>query len=175
MQIFHIRNIFLFLFLCVFPFNAIAQIYSPSGGTVTSVVAGTGLSGGTITSTGTLNSNAEQTINFQPGLLATIVNTKGNCIKFVKATTVDNIEATAITFSTCSPNPAVSIYECGVSSTCASSPTTIGTVTVTAAGTIVDGTVSSPTISAGDYVCFAISAGTCVAINISLSAQVHSN
>jgi hypothetical protein len=143
-------------------------------GTITAVTTGTGLSGGGSSGSITVSSNAEQTMVFQPGLLSTIVNTKGNFIKFVKASTVDNIEISAITLTTCTTNPTVTVYECGTSTSC-SGPTTIGSLTVTSAGTVVDGTVSSSAISAGDYVAFAISAGSCVAINLAATVQYHSN
>jgi hypothetical protein len=100
-------------------------------------------------------------------------NTKGGFAKFVKASTVDNIEVSATSF-TCTGNPTVTLYECGTSTTCAS-PTTIGSATVTAAGTLVDGSISAAAIAAGDYVGWAVSAGTCTALNIAGTAQAHAN
>jgi hypothetical protein len=119
-------------------------------------------------------SGAEQTISFQPGLLTAVTNTKGVFGKFVKDSTVDNITGSAIIF-TCAGNPTITLYECGTDTTCASSPTTIGSVTVTAAGTAIDGTVSNPAITAGDYVAWAISSGTCTTLDVSATAQVHAN
>lgn len=135
--------------------------------------AGTGIS---LSGSGnrTVNSNAQQTISFQPGLITSVTATKSVFGKFVKASTVDNIVGSAYLFS-CVSNPTITLYECGTSATCASSPTTIGTVTVTAAGTAVDGTVSSSAIAAGDYVAWALTAGTCTSLDISAAAQVHSN
>ncbi len=66
------------------------------------------------------------------------------------------------------------MYECGTSSTCAT-PTTIGTCTVTASGQVFDGTVSSATITAADYQGWALTSGTCTSLDISATAQVHSN
>jgi hypothetical protein len=140
-----------------------------NAGTVCPTSPGTGLA---IAST-SLNSNAESTNHFSPGLVAAIVNTKGAFTKWVKASTVDNIEGSASTF-TCTGNPTITLYECGTSATCAT-PTTIGSVTVTASGTVVDGTVSSAAIVAGDYTAWAISAGTCASLDIFGTAQVHSN
>lgn len=119
-------------------------------------------------------SGAEQTISFQPGLLTAVTNTKGVFGKFVKASTVDNIIASAINF-TCVGNPTITLYECGTDANCATSPVSIGTATVTAAGVAVTGTVSTPAITAGDFIAWAISAGTCTSIDISATAQVHAN
>jgi hypothetical protein len=130
--------------------------------------AGTGIS----TSGATVNSNAESTITFQPGGLTAITNTKSGFVKMVKASTVDNITASAQSF-TCSVNPAVTLYECGTDATCAS-PTAIGTATVTASGQAFSGSPSG-SITAGDYLAWAISAGTCTVLDISATAQVHSN
>jgi hypothetical protein len=132
--------------------------------------AGTGLS----KSSNTLNSTAVYNISFQPGLLTSVTNTKGVYGKVSKASTVDNIEASALLF-TCVGNPTITFYECGTSATCASSPVTIGTVTVTASGQVFDGTVSAASITAGDYIAWAISAGTCTSLDIAATAQIHSN
>lgn len=132
-------------------------------------VAGTGLgNSGT-----TVSSNAEDTNTFSPGLIAAIINTKGAFTKWVKASTVDNVEVSATSF-TCTGNPTVTFFECGTSTTCAA-PTTIGSATVTAGGMVVDGSVSAPAIVAGDYTAWAISAGTCASLDIFGTAQVHSN
>jgi hypothetical protein len=140
-----------------------------NAGTICPTSPGTGLS---IAST-SLNSNAQNTVSFSPGLVAAVVNTKGAFTKWPKASTVDNIEGSASTF-TCTGNPTITFYECGTSTTCAT-PTTIGSATVTAAGTVVDGTVSNPAITAGDYTAWAVSAGTCTGLDIFGTAQVHSN
>src|SRR5205823_4255852 len=75
---------------------------------------------------------------------------------------------------TCAVNPTVTMYECGTSATCAS-PTTIGTVTITVAGQAFAGTVSAATITAGDYIGWAVSAGTCTSLDLSATAQIHTN
>lgn len=130
--------------------------------------------GAGLTSTGgNLVNNAIEHVSFQPGLVTAVTNGKGAFLKFSKASTVDNAEASASSFS-CTGNPTVTMYECGTSTTCAT-PTTISAVTVTAASTVVDGTVSSSAITAGDYVAFAISAGTCISLDVQLTAQVHAN
>jgi hypothetical protein len=155
------------------PLTVIGNINST--GTVSDSVStlvdasGTGLS----KSAQTLNSNAVWQASFQPGLLTAITNTVGVYGKVSKASTVDNMIASSILL-TCLTNPTVTMYECGTSTTCAS-PTTIASVQVTATGTATPATVSNPAITAGDYVGFAISAGSCTSLDISATAQIHSN
>ena len=120
-----------------------------------------------------VSSNAESTNSFSTGPVTSVSNTVGAFTKWAKASTVDNIVGSALTF-TCTGNPVVTLYECGASLSC-SGPTTIGSVTVTAAGAAVLGTISSSAIAAGDYTAWAVSAGTCSALNIAGTAQVHSN
>lgn len=139
-----------------------------SGG---SVGFGTGLtlSGGTVTN------NATDHITFQAGpITAGLTATKSAFHKFSKASTLDNLEVSANTF-TCSVNPTITIFECGTSTTCAVSPTSMATATITAAGTVVDGTVTSSAVTAGDYVAFGITAGTCTNLTVEATAQLHSN
>jgi hypothetical protein len=135
----------------------------------------TGLSESDNTSTqiATVSSNAVYQLSYQPGPLTSISSTIGGYSKVSKASTVDNITGSAFLFS-CISNPTITMYECGTSATCAS-PTTIGTVTVTAAGTAVSSSPSSSAITAGDYVAWAITAGTCTSLDISVNSQVHSN
>lgn len=139
-------------------------------GTGATANAGTGID----VTANAINSHATEHLDYQPGLITSVTNTKSVFAKLSKASTVDNLEGSASAF-TCVGNPTVTMYECGTSSTCSSSPVTIGTVTVTAAGTVVDGTVSAPAITAGDYVAWAISAGTCTSLDIAAVAQVHAN
>jgi hypothetical protein len=113
-------------------------------------------------------------VSFQPGAQTAVITTKGGFAKIVKASTVDNIIGSASAF-TCSVNPVVTVYECGTSATCAVSPTTLGAATVTASGQAFSATVSSPAITAGDYVAFAVSAGTCTVLDISANVQLHAN
>lgn len=138
-----------------------------SGG---SVGFGTGLtlSGGTVTN------NATDHITFQMGPVAAVNATKSAFHKISKASTLDNLEVSANTF-TCTTNPTITIFECGTSTTCAVSPTSMATSTITAAGTVVDGTITNSAITAGDYVAFAITAGACTALNIEATAQLHAN
>lgn len=145
-----------------------ANTIKQNGNQVYSAV-GTGLSA----STNTVSSNAAYFLDFQPGLMATILTSTSDYSKVSKASTVDNITGSSLSL-TCTTNPTITMYECGTSTTCAS-PTTIGSVTVTTTGTATAGTVSSGVITAGDYVAWAITAGTCTSLDISVTAQVHSN
>jgi hypothetical protein len=113
-----------------------------------------------------------QTINFQPGPLTAVTNTKGAFSRFVDNAVVDNIEVSAIAFK-CTVNPKVTLYECGTSPSCVN-PAAIGSATLTAAGQVADGTVSKADIDSGDYIAWALSGGTCSELNISASAQTHS-
>lgn len=141
--------------------------------TTTCTIPGALVVTGNVTA-GNAGSGAEQTISYQPGLLTAVNSTKGVFGKFVKASTVDNIVGSAVTFS-CVSNPTVTMYECGTDVNCATSPTTIGTVTLTAAGAAVDGTISNAAIAAGHYVAWAMSAGTCASIDLATTAQIHAN
>lgn len=118
-------------------------------------------------------SGAVQTISYQPGTLTSITATKSVFGKFVKASTLRNLEISALLLS-CTTNPTITLYECGTSATCAS-PTTMASGTVTTTGTVVDGTISSAAIAAGDYVAWGISAGVCVSLDVSGTAQIQAN
>lgn len=152
-----------------YPSPTVAKINGLSPGAAALLGVGAGLT----SSGGNIVNSATEHVSFQPGLVAAVVNTKGAFHKFSKASTVDNIEASATTFS-CVGNPTITMYECGTSTTCGT-PTTIGSAVVTASGTVVDGTISSSAITAGDYVAFAVSAGTCASLDIQITAQVHQN
>lgn len=112
-------------------------------------------------------------LSYQPGLLTAVNANIGVYAKVSKSGVVDNLTGSAVTFS-CVGNPTVTMYECGTSTTCAA-PTAIGTVTLTTAATAFNGTVSNPNITAGDYIGWAMTAGTCASIDLSAVAQVHSN
>lgn len=152
-----------------YPNPTVSQINGSAPGAAATLGVGQGLasSGGNIVNSGTDH------VSFQPGLITAVTNGKGAFHKFSKASTVDNLEGSASAFS-CTGNPTVTMYECGTSTSCAA-PTTIGSATITSAGTVVDGTVSSSAITAGDYVAFAISAGTCISLDVTLTAQTHQN
>jgi hypothetical protein len=91
--------------------------------------------------------------------------------KTTRALTVENLEAGASVFSVCSPNPTITLYDCVADATCATSPVSAGTVTITAANTTADGT-SLGTIPAGHYWLLKITAGTCTSVSLWANAQV---
>lgn len=165
---------FLFLLFILFPSFAFAGISNGSGSgislTSNAVTAGTGVS----VTNNAVTSNAIDHLSYQPGLLTAVNATKAAFHKISKTATVDNIEGSANTFS-CVSNPTITVFECGTSTSCSSSPVTIGTVTLTTAGTVVDGTINSAAITAGDYVAFAETAGTCASSDIAVTVQIHAN
>lgn len=129
--------------------------------------------GGNIVATaGSALLQAIHTVNYSPGALTTITSNKGGYTKFVKASTVDNVSVSAALL-VCVTNPTLALLECGTSNSCAS-PTTIASATLTSAGAVVDASVSSSSIAAGDYIAWSITAGACTSLDISGSAQVHS-
>ncbi len=132
-------------------------------------LAGTGLTA----SGAVLNSNAVNNINFTTGVLSAISNNPFGFTKISKASTVDNLVASSLSL-TCTTNPTIALLECGTSTTCAS-PTTIGSVQITAAGTATVATVSSASITAGDYIAAEITAGACTVSDAVITAQIHSN
>jgi hypothetical protein len=140
-----------------------------TGGILQAATAGAGIG----LSAGAISSNAVYQLSFQPGLVTSITGTTAVYSTLSKASTVDNIVGSALNF-TCATNPTITMYECGTSATCAT-PTAIGTVTVTAAGTRTNGTVTAAAVTAGDSVGWAITAGVCTSLDLSVTAQVHSN
>lgn len=111
---------------------------------------------------------------FSPGALSTLSSTKTSYQQVTKAATVTGIAASASSLTTCTTNPTITIYECGVSSTCAS-PTTLGTVAITATGTLFTGTITNTAIAAGDWLAFAITAGACISANINAELNATYN
>lgn len=114
-------------------------------------------------------------LSYQPGLITSIVNTKSVYSKVVQDSTVDNIIGSAQSLTTCTTNPTITMYNCHADASCATSPTTIGSSTITATGQAFTGTVSNSAIAAGEYVAFAISGGACASLDIGATAQVHTN
>jgi hypothetical protein len=167
------------------PFNNLAGSFSdrtglvPAGGREVTKTSNTA-SGALSTQAGVTDlpsssenphSNAEWTANFSSGRILHINGNPGSFIRVVRASTVDNITLSAVSFTGTSIT--VALYECGTSATCAS-PTTIGSGSLTSAGTAVTVTVLHSAISAGDFIAWAITGGKMTDANIFAAAQIHS-
>jgi hypothetical protein len=109
-------------------------------------------------------------IGSSPSVAIVTLNAQYGGGKLVRAATVENFVGTASTF-TCSSNPTISIIDCGTSAgACTSGTTTLASVTLTAANTQTDGTVSTPGIAAGHYWSIQTVSGSCTALAFSASA-----
>lgn len=109
-------------------------------------------------------------ISYQPGLQTSIVNSIGAFHKFTRAATVTNIEVSADQL-TCVTPPTITVFNCGVSKTCAT-PTTIGTGAIATVSTVVDGTITAASVAAGNYVAFEITAGACTLVDPYATVEV---
>lgn len=143
---------------------------NPSG-TPAWVTPGTGLG----VSGNALNSNATVIDTYTTGDVNAVVTGKGGYTLWPRGATVDNLAASSATF-TCSGNPTITYYECGTDVSCAS-PTTIGAITLAASGRAYANStgLSAISISAGDFTAWALTAGTCSAIDVIGKAQIHMN
>jgi hypothetical protein len=110
------------------------------------------------------------------GVQASIVaNGQYSPTKIVKSATIENVEGTAAVLSTCSANPVLTLEDCGISAGACSSPTPLASVTLAAANTVTDGTITNATLAAGHYVVWETTAGTCVSSSVSGSAEYRMN
>lgn len=107
-------------------------------------------------------------------LTAITTNAQFGPIKVVQPGTIENIQGTAASF-TCTGNPILTLEDCGTSAGTCASPTALGSVTLTAANTITNGSISSATLTAGHYLVWETTAGTCTALNASSSAEYRMN
>jgi hypothetical protein len=96
------------------------------------------------------------------GALTGITNDYLGTFKAPQALTVQNITGSAATL-TCTTNPTMTFYDCGSSTTC-SSPTTVGSVTVSAANTVTTGTINHASIASGDFIVGGITGGSCATL-----------
>lgn len=132
------------------------------------VAPGTGLT----QSGNNLNSSAETIDTFAPGFVSSIVNTKVGFTLWNATSIVDNVVGSAQSL-TCTGNPIVTFYECGTDATCGS-PTGIAAVLLSSTGRAFPASaISAQTISAAHYTAWAVSSGTCVALNMQAKAQAH--
>lgn len=123
----------------------------------------------------TITAGPRAFIQADTGNLTSIVASgQYNPVKVVKSGTIENIVGTASAF-TCSVNPTITLEDCGTSAGTCASPTALGSATVTAANTSVDGTITSATITAGHYLVWETTAGTCTSLNLSASAEYRMN
>ncbi len=139
--------------------NGAGQWATPAGG------GGGSSGGGPVQQQGTYSY-----VTYQPGHLLAVSAVKALLQKATVKSYVDNITGSAIEFS-CVANPTITFYSC--SDTTCSSPTTLGTVTITTTGTAVDGTISSQLISQNNYIAAAMTAGTCANSNIMAGMSIH--
>ena len=131
------------------------------------------IGGNIVPTAGSALLQAQNTLTFAPGPLTSVLGAKGGFMKFVKASTLDNLAGSSM-LQVCVTNPTITLYNCGSSATC-SSPTTMGSVTLTSTGQAFDGSISNSAINAGDYIAWGLSAGICTSIDLMGTAQVHSN
>ncbi len=147
------------------PLNSPTFTGTPAGPT-----AALGTSTTQLATTAFVQQNQHGAFIFSVGPVTAIVsNGQYGVVKTIAGGTIENIEATASQF-TCSVNPVVTLEDCGTSTTCAS-PTALGSVTLTAANTIIDGTITSATITSGHYVAWLTTAGTCTSLSVSGSSS----
>lgn len=121
-----------------------------------------------------LKGASESYIQVSSGLLSSVNVSSAIFLqsgKTTRAQTIEFIQGIASTFSVCTTNPTLTLYDCGTSSACGS-PSTLAAVTITAGATITDGTISSATIPAGHYWAWALTAGVCTSLSASATAQV---
>lgn len=110
-------------------------------------------------------------LGFSTGSLTSLVaNEIIGSGKAPRAMTIENIVASAASFS-CIANPVLTLYDCGTSAGTCTGGTAIGSVTLTAANTQTDGTVSSPSLAAGHYWAWEVASGTCTALNATGTAE----
>lgn len=109
--------------------------------------------------------NGSLSIPFSTGSLVTLsTNQIVGYGKTVNALLVKTIAAAAATF-TCSVNPQFTLYDCGTSAgACTTGRTALANVTLTAANTGTNGSITSATLAAGHYWAWEVSAGTCTAL-----------
>lgn len=95
---------------------------------------------------------------------------------FSKISRAGNVVSLAFSSAgfTCSVNPVIQVLECGGSTTCIGG-TVIGSATLTTGSTVVNGTISSASVGAGDWIAGQIASGTCSSINPYISVELQQN
>jgi hypothetical protein len=92
--------------------------------------------------------------------------------KTVKAITLENLECDASAL-TCAAKPTFTLEDCGTAAGACTSPTSLGVCTTTAPNTIIDGAIATPNVAAGHYLVVEPTAGTCTALNASITAMAR--
>jgi hypothetical protein len=90
--------------------------------------------------------------------------------KLTGSATLQNLVAAAPVF-TCSVNPVITLEDCGTSGGTCATPTALGSVTLTAANTIFDGTITSSALITGHYLVWETTSGACSSISINGNAS----
>jgi len=108
-------------------------------------------------------------------LTSVVAGSQYSPIKVVANGTLENIVGTASVLTGCTTNPTFTLEDCGTSAGACASPTALGSVTISAANTLTDGTITSATLTAGHYLAWETTAGVCTSTSISGSAEWVSN
>lgn len=114
-------------------------------------------------------------ISYQPGMVTTLPTAKSGFHQVAINSYIDKIIGSANTLTTCSPNPTITVYSCAVGDPSCASPTTLGSVAITATATPIAGTLSVPTVIQSSYVSGAITAGSCAAADVAVTLTLHSD
>ena len=113
--------------------------------------------------------------NFDTGNLTSIIANQNIAMgKTVRAMKVESFIAIAATGFACTVNPQLTFFDCGtsVNTGCTVGTTSMATVTITAAGTEVDGSVTTPNIAAAHYWAIQFTTGTCTVLALTGSAEM---
>ena len=132
--------------------------------------AGNGIFHGQVSASSVNAPNAAGFLPFSTGSLTAIsANEMVGAGQAARALSVSNVVGSATTF-TCSVNPVLTLFDCGASAGACNSGTAVGSVTLTAAGSVTAGSVTHASIVSGDYWAWEITAGTCTVLDASGSA-----
>jgi hypothetical protein len=127
----------------------------------------------TLSGDSTFTKNPRAFITMSTGMLSPLANANYSPVGIVQSGTIENIVGSAASF-TCTVSPVVTLYDCGTTAGSCSSPTLLGSVTITGA-TFNVGTISNATLTAGHYLVWSIPTGACTTANLSASAEYRTN
>lgn len=106
-------------------------------------------------------------------ITAIVSNGQYGPVLIPRAAILESISAVTSTFTTCTVSPRIDLEDCGVSAGTCASPTSLGNVTLTAANTITVGTITTAAVTAGHYLVWKTTAGTCAGLDATFSAVGH--